>query len=149
MKEVNPGPLDGEAVEKIYQLILNESIRVQESYGYGTAGRLETKRAQPREKRRKAGRGMKVASKHARRVSGRTRCVQRRSGGEACWREVRLVPLPTFEAAFGAIAERRGGLHSGADRKQPGGPVHRSFDLLVESPLTIVGEVIIRHRATI
>ena len=38
MKKLNPGPLDGEAVEKIYQLILNESIRIQESYGYGTVG---------------------------------------------------------------------------------------------------------------
>jgi chorismate mutase-like protein len=37
MKKLNPGPLDSEAVEKIYQLILDESIRIQESYGYGTA----------------------------------------------------------------------------------------------------------------
>jgi chorismate mutase-like protein len=35
MKKLNPGPLDGEAVEKIYQLILDESIRIQESHGYG------------------------------------------------------------------------------------------------------------------
>jgi chorismate mutase len=37
MKKLNPGPLDGEAVEKIYQLILDESIRIQESHGYGAA----------------------------------------------------------------------------------------------------------------
>jgi chorismate mutase len=53
MKKVNPGPLDSEAVEKIYQLILNESIRVQESYGYGSAGLSKGKQAQAREKRRK------------------------------------------------------------------------------------------------
>jgi chorismate mutase len=53
MKNVNPGPLDGEAVEKIYELILSESIRVQESYGYGTAGLSKGNREQPREKRRK------------------------------------------------------------------------------------------------
>jgi chorismate mutase len=53
MKEVNPGPLDGEAVEKIYQLILSESIRVQESYGYGTAGLSKGNRERPGEKRRK------------------------------------------------------------------------------------------------
>jgi chorismate mutase len=40
MKKINPGPLDGEAVGKIYQLILDESIRIQESYGYGTAAEL-------------------------------------------------------------------------------------------------------------
>jgi chorismate mutase len=53
MKEVNPGPLDGEAVEKIYQLILSESIRVQESYGYGAAGFSKGNRERQREKRRK------------------------------------------------------------------------------------------------
>jgi chorismate mutase len=53
MKKVNPGPLDSEAVEKIYQLILDESIRVQESYGYGAAGLSIRNRTQPREKRRK------------------------------------------------------------------------------------------------
>jgi|GEM_PF-923922 len=37
MKKLNPGPLDSEAVEKIYQLILDESIRIQESHGYGAA----------------------------------------------------------------------------------------------------------------
>ena len=41
MKKLNPGPLDSEAVEKIYQLILDESIRIQESYGYGTAAALK------------------------------------------------------------------------------------------------------------
>jgi chorismate mutase-like protein len=62
MKKLNPGPLDGEAVEKIYQLILDESIRIQESYGYGTAAALNNnsahsaaklRTAQARVKRRK------------------------------------------------------------------------------------------------
>lgn len=53
MKRVNPGPLDSEAVEKIYQLILSESIRVQESFGYGGPGRSKGNREQSREKRRK------------------------------------------------------------------------------------------------
>jgi chorismate mutase len=53
MKKVNPGPLDSEAVDKIYQLILDESIRVQESYGYGATGLSIRNRTQPREKRRK------------------------------------------------------------------------------------------------
>ncbi len=86
MKEVNPGPLDSEAVEKIYQLILDESIRVQESYGYGAAGLSIRNRTQPRDEAAEAGRGMKIAQRYARRVSGRARCVQRRSGGEPAWR---------------------------------------------------------------
>jgi len=39
MKKLNPGPMDSEAVGKIYQLILDESIRIQESHGYGAAGK--------------------------------------------------------------------------------------------------------------
>jgi chorismate mutase len=35
MKGLNPGPLDGEAIGKIYQVMLNESIRTQEIHGYG------------------------------------------------------------------------------------------------------------------
>jgi chorismate mutase-like protein len=45
MKKLNPGPLDGEAVEKIYQLILNQSIRIQESYGYGSVAGLKNNQA--------------------------------------------------------------------------------------------------------
>ena len=58
--------------------------------------------------------------------------------------EVRLVPLPTFEAAFGAIAKGAADYILAPIENSLAGPVHRSFDLLVESPLTIVGEVIIR-----
>jgi prephenate dehydratase len=58
--------------------------------------------------------------------------------------EVRLVPLPTFEAAFGAIAKGKADYILAPIENSLAGPVHRSFDLLVESALTIVGEVIIR-----
>ena len=53
MKKLNPGPLDGEAVEKIYQLILDESIRIQESYGYGAGARSKSKADGSRGKQRK------------------------------------------------------------------------------------------------
>ncbi len=58
--------------------------------------------------------------------------------------EVSLVPLPTFEAAFGAIAKGAADYVLVPIENSLAGPVHRSFDLLVECPLTIVGEVIIR-----
>jgi chorismate mutase len=53
MKKLNPGPLDGEAVEKIYQLILDESIRIQESYGYRASARSKSKPGSARGKQRK------------------------------------------------------------------------------------------------
>lgn len=38
MKQTNPGPLDGESVDRIYQVILAESIRTQERHGWGSRG---------------------------------------------------------------------------------------------------------------
>jgi len=46
MKKLNPGPLDGEAVVKIYRQILHESIRIQEDHGLGPA-RLPKRRSTP------------------------------------------------------------------------------------------------------
>jgi chorismate mutase / prephenate dehydratase len=37
MKSLNPGPLDSTAIERIYQLILDESIRTQVTNGCGAA----------------------------------------------------------------------------------------------------------------
>jgi chorismate mutase-like protein len=64
MKNLNPGPLDGEAVEKIYRLILRESIRMQEAHGLGAAvlPKNGKKHADAREKRRKTARSAKVAA---------------------------------------------------------------------------------------
>jgi len=52
MKRTNPGPLSAESVAKIYQLILDESIRTQESNGFGKAANAH--RARANAKRRKA-----------------------------------------------------------------------------------------------
>ncbi|MGB8542263.1 MAG: prephenate dehydratase [Candidatus Acidiferrales bacterium] len=58
--------------------------------------------------------------------------------------EVSLVPLPTFEAAFSAVAQHKAEYVLAPIENSLAGPVHRSLDLLVESALTILGEVIIR-----
>jgi chorismate mutase len=59
LKALNPGPLDGEAVAKIYQLILDESVRSQELQGFGAAAKQNGKpsRTSARGNSRKAGRG--------------------------------------------------------------------------------------------
>ena len=56
--------------------------------------------------------------------------------------EVALVPLPTFEAAFGAIAEGKADYILAPIENSLAGPVYRSFDLLVEGPLTIGARII-------
>lgn len=56
---------------------------------------------------------------------------------------IKLVPRPTFEAAFSAIAEGRADYILAPIENSLAGSVHRSFDLLVDSALNIVAEVII------
>jgi chorismate mutase-like protein len=53
MKGLNPGPLDGKAIEKIYQVILDESIRTQVRSGYGMAEAPKSPQTRSRTKRRK------------------------------------------------------------------------------------------------
>lgn len=52
MKALNPGPLDAKSIERIYQNILDESIRTQEQNGCGLAQEpkvgLPSKRARAR-----------------------------------------------------------------------------------------------------
>jgi prephenate dehydratase len=56
---------------------------------------------------------------------------------------IELVPRPTFEAAFAAIDEKRADFILAPIENSLAGSVHRSFDLLVNSELTILAEEII------
>jgi prephenate dehydratase len=57
--------------------------------------------------------------------------------------EIALVPRPSFEAAFSAIGDNLADYILAPIENSLAGSVHRSFDLLVDSKLNIVGEVII------
>jgi prephenate dehydratase len=57
--------------------------------------------------------------------------------------EISLVPRPTFEAAFSAITDGAADYILAPIENSLAGPVHRSFDLLVDSKLNILAEVII------
>ena len=57
--------------------------------------------------------------------------------------QVSLVPRPTFEAAFSAIDDRLADYILAPIENSLAGSVHRSFDLLVDSRLNILAEVII------
>jgi chorismate mutase len=56
LKGLNPGPLDGEAIEKIYQLILDQSVRSQELHGLGRPSNGKKNRAASRSNSRKPSR---------------------------------------------------------------------------------------------
>ncbi len=57
--------------------------------------------------------------------------------------KIELVPRPTFELAFAAIEQRLADRILAPIENSLAGSVHRSYDLLVESKLTIIGEVVI------
>ena len=57
--------------------------------------------------------------------------------------EIVLVPRPTFDAAFAAVGEGLADYVLAPIENSLAGSVHRSFDLLVDSRLSILAEVII------
>jgi prephenate dehydratase len=57
--------------------------------------------------------------------------------------QIELVPRPTFEAAFSAIGDGVADYLLAPIENSLAGSVHRSFDLLVESDLNILAEVVI------
>ncbi len=57
--------------------------------------------------------------------------------------EITLVPRPTFEAAFSAIGDGLADYLLAPIENSLAGSVHRSFDLLVDSNLNILAEVVI------
>ncbi|CAN5216290.1 MAG: prephenate dehydratase [Pyrinomonadaceae bacterium] len=59
---------------------------------------------------------------------------------------ITLVPRPTFESLFAAIAEAVADCALAPIENSLAGSVHRSYDLLLESSLHIAGEVIIPVR---
>jgi prephenate dehydratase len=57
--------------------------------------------------------------------------------------EIALVPRPTFDAAFSAISDGLADYLLAPIENSLAGSVHRSFDLLVDSNLNILAEVVI------
>ena len=53
MKQLNPGPLDGKAIDRIYGALLSESIRMQELHGFGDGKKSKGKRAGRRKPRKR------------------------------------------------------------------------------------------------
>ena len=57
-------------------------------------------------------------------------------------RNIETVPRPTFEALFSSLEENAADLALAPIENSLAGSVHRPFDLLLESRMTIIGEVI-------
>jgi prephenate dehydratase len=86
---------------------------------------------------------MKVA-KHARvAFQGERGAFSEEAAVRLLGEEIALVPRPTFEAAFSAIRDGLADFILAPIENSLAGSVHRSFDLLVDSRLNILAEVII------
>jgi len=57
--------------------------------------------------------------------------------------EITLVPQPTFEATFAAVADELADYILTPIENTLAGSVHRAYDLLLDSELSIIGEVVI------
>jgi prephenate dehydratase len=86
---------------------------------------------------------MKVASKARVAFQGERGAFSEEAAVKLLGEEISLVPRPTFEAAFNAIADGAADYILAPIENSLAGPVHRSFDLLVDSKLNILAEVII------
>lgn len=86
---------------------------------------------------------MKIASNSRVSFQGERGAFSEEAAIKLLGESIRLVPRPTFEAMFGAIGEGLADCALAPIENSLAGSVHRSFDLLVESNLNIIGEVII------
>ncbi|MBZ5502433.1 MAG: hypothetical protein LAN59_09350 [Acidobacteriia bacterium] len=85
-----------------------------------------------------------IVEKHARvAFQGERGAFSEEAAVKLLGEEITLVPRPTFEAAFSAIRDGVADYILAPIENSLAGSIHRSFDLLVESRLNIIGEVII------
>lgn len=94
-------------------------------------------------KRRKVGRAMKIDESARVAFQGERGAFSEEAAIKLLGEEIVLVPRPTFEAAFNAIRDGVADYVLAPIENSLAGSIHRSFDLLVESRLNIIGEVII------
>jgi prephenate dehydratase len=86
---------------------------------------------------------MKVRSKARVAFQGERGAFSEEAAIKLLGEEIVLVPRPSFEAAFAAIGDGLADYVLAPIENSLAGSVHRSFDLLVNSSLNIIGEEII------
>ena len=131
MCEQNQGPLDERAIVELFRAVIHESRRIQSR----TLEELRKKEKAPKFKRRKVA--------FAGRVSRRPGAFSEEAAVSLLGDDITLVPRPTFESLFSSISEKAADYVLAPIENSLAGFVHACFDLLLDSNLFIVGEVII------
>jgi prephenate dehydratase/chorismate mutase len=128
MCQANEGPLDERAIIELYRVIIHESRRIQtraEQLAEETP-RIIPQGSQPR-----------VA------FQGEPGAFSEEAAIKLLGKEISLVPRPTFDALFSSINDQAADYILAPIENSLAGFVHACYDLLLESDLNIIGEIII------
>jgi prephenate dehydratase/chorismate mutase len=128
--EQNPGPLDEQSVTSIFQRVIDECLHVQQRAFAVVKEDAEIKTEPLAAEARVAFLGDPGTFSYEAAVG---------LFGENC----RLVPRPTFEELFAAIDEGAADYILAPLENSLVGSVHRCYDLLLESGLSIAAEIIL------
>lgn len=130
LRDQNPGPLDEQNVTSIFQRIIDECLHVQQRVFHS-----QTSVGEPL--------GIS-AFPHGARVAfqGEPGAFSEDAAIELVGKECKPVPRPTFEDLFTAIAAGEADYILAPLENSLMGSVHRCYDLLLESSLGIVAEII-------
>jgi len=129
MCAANQGPLDERAIVELFRAIIHESRRIQARAAEVEATKSERRAPAPHEAR--------VA------FQGSPGAFSEDAAVKLLGHAITLVPRPTFESLYQAIADRNADYVLAPIENSLAGFVHASFDLLLDSKLNIIGEVII------
>ena len=130
MCEANEGPLDERAIVELFRAVIHESRRIQ------SRALNESSDDEIPKFKREEGR-TRVAFQGARGAFSEDAAVN------LLGEDIDLVARPTFESLFSAISDKAADYVLAPIENSLAGFVHACFDLLLDSKLFIVGEVII------
>lgn len=130
MCAANQGPLDDRAIVELYRAIIHESRRIQ------IREAEQTKETPPDKLNLPAGQA-RIA------FQGAPGAFSEAAALKLLGDEITLVPRPTFESLFSALDDQAADYILAPIENSLAGFVHACFDLLLDSRLYMVGEVII------
>jgi chorismate mutase / prephenate dehydratase len=130
MCEANNGPLDDRAIVELFRAIIHESRRIQARATDQSSGEADDK--------------LKLASDRVRvAFQGAPGAFSESAAVKLLGEGINLVPRPTFESLFAAVDDDGADYILAPIENSLAGFVHACFDLLLDSNLNIIGEVII------
>ncbi len=132
LRQLNPGPLDEKSITNIFQRIMDECLHVQLRAFHSPAANAVAVDLKPTHLAAEA----RVA------FQGEIGAFSEEAAIELIGQRCRPVPRPTFESLFTAVDEGSADYILAPLENSLMGSVHRCYDLLLESSLSIVAEVV-------